>query len=194
MHRPALRAARPHDDAAMAALGLAGGALAGLAALAALVVGNVALTPGAPQALRALDHEVVRDAALEAVNSIGAWLVRWLQVADPSALVRPYADATLGGLVTVVLFGALLGALLAAAGERFPEDAPLVWTVLASIGLWLATRFVVAPALDPLLLRTLDGRLVFVAHVVFGLVLGGWLSASRAAVALPRPALAGDRA
>lgn len=178
----------------MASMGLAGGALAGLAALLALVAGNVALTPGATAALRALDHEVVRDAGLVVLNSIGAWLVRWLQVADPSALVRPYADATLVGILTVVFFGALVGAVIAAAGERFPEDAPLVWTVMAAIGLWVVTRFAIVPALDPLLLRALDGRLVFAAHVVFGLALGVWLSAARPAIAIARPAVIGDLA
>jgi len=171
----------------MAALGLAGGALAGLAGLLVLVAGNIALTPGAAEALRALDHEGVRGAALVVLNSIGAWLVRWLQVAEASALMLPYADAIAVGVVTVLVFGALAGALIAAAGERFPEDAPLVWTMMASVGLWLVTRFALAPALDPLLVRALDGRLLFAAYAVFGLVLGSWLASARPALAGAAP-------
>lgn len=176
----------------MAALGLIGGAMAGLAALGTLVAGNVALAPGGLAALRAFDHRAIRAAALEPVNAVGAWLVRWLQVADPSALELPYADATLAGVATAMALGALAGAPIAAAGERFPDDAPLAWCTAAAAGLWVVARFAVVPAIDPVLLRAVDGRLLLAAHLVFGLALGAWAAtARRAAHEMARPAADG---
>lgn len=181
MERRATRAVRPQRDAAVAGLGLAGGALAGLAALAMLVASHVALAPGGLAAVRAFDHRAIRAAALAPVNAVGAWLVRWLQVADPTALELPYVDALAAGVVTPVILGALAGAVIAAAGERFPDDAPLAWSAVAAVGLWIVARFAVAPALDPVLLRAVDGRALFAAHVAFGLALGAWVSAARSA-------------
>lgn len=184
--RHAARIARPHPAAAAAGLGFAGGALAGLAAQLALVAGSIALAPGALAALRRLDHEAIRAAALTPVNAVGAWLVRWLQVADPTALHQPYADATLGGVLTAVVLGALGGALVAVAGERFPEDAPLAWCLAASLLAWAAARAALVPALDPLLLRVVDGRLLLAAFAVYGAVLAAWTSAARRAAAADR--------
>jgi len=171
---------------------MVGGALAGLVALGSLVAGHVALSPGGLGALRAFDHRAILAAALEPVNAVGAWLVRWLQVADPTALERPYTDATLAGVATVLVFGALAGAPIAAAGERFPDDAPLAWCTAAAAGLWVIARFAVVPAIDPVLARVVDGRLLLAAHIVFGLVLGAWVaSARRITVDAARPAADG---
>ncbi len=155
---------RPADDAATLALGAIGGALAGGAALAVLVAGSVISG---------------REPVVPA-NAIGAWLVRWLQSADPSALENMYADATITGVVSAIVLGAAVGAPLAAWIARYPDDHPVAWGLMAGIGLWALTRWVVAPGLDPILVRpgaAIGGWTLAAAHVAYGLFIGAWLNA-----------------
>ncbi len=90
-------------------------------------------------------------------NALGAWFVRWLQTADPTATTRFYADATLGGILLSGVAGALGGMFWWACLTHWRGARPLVLAVLlALVGLGLVRR-IVAPALDPLMLRDLPG-------------------------------------
>lgn len=145
------------------AFGAVGGAVAAALALALLVLLTVAQGGVAPTV----------------PNAVGAWLVRWLQTAEPSALDGVYIDATLGGGAVFLFVGALLGALFAALLERLPEDHPLVWGVALGVGLWLLTRWAVAPSLDPILTRAVPSAALLAVDLVFSLLLGGWVQAGR---------------
>lgn len=156
---------RPPDDAGTLALGAIGGAVAGATALCVLVAGT---------ALGGREPAV-------AVNAVGAWAVRWLQTADPSALDNVYADATPIGILTAIVAGAAVGPPLAAWIARYPEDHPAAWGLMAGVGLWVTTRWVIGPSLDPVLVRpgaSVDAWTLAAAHVAFGLVIGLWMHAA----------------
>jgi hypothetical protein len=194
-HSPARPYAPPVATVAIV-YGAVGGALGGglMLGILALAAGSVGRQPPA------------------APNALGAWFVRWLQTAAPQALDGFYADATLGGIGLALVVGALLGAVFGGWIERLPDDHPLAWGLLWGLGLWAAARWLVAPALDPLLLETFDTqsllpealasalgptiaawlaiRALLLALLAFGLWLGLWVHAGRLA-SLAAPARGG---
>lgn len=137
-----------------------GGTLAGGLALATLTLAMISEGRATPAAL----------------NVMGAWAVRWLQTASPSALDGWYVDAALSGLAAVLGGGALLGAILAAWLVRIPEDHPLAWGILYALGLWAVLHGYVIPALNPLAEREFS-TWVGVGCLVYGWALGSWLNA-----------------
>jgi hypothetical protein len=143
--------------------GAIGGMLAGLGALAVMTAASV----------------LMGSSGSQASNAVGAWLVRWLQVSDPDSLARFYTDATLGGIALMAIVGALVGAVLAGLLARFPEDQPLAWGAIAGAVLWAVTWWGIGPALSPVLVRTVDWRVLLATCMVYGLVLGWWLRIGR---------------
>lgn len=115
-----------------------------------------------------------------ALNAVGAWLVRWLQTADPSALDGYYWDATLGGAVVFVVVAAAVGSVFAGFLDRLPEDHPVAWGALLGLVLWALTIWAVGPAIDPVLTRTLSHGVLLLTDLVFGVVLGAWIHSGRA--------------
>lgn len=149
-------------------LGAFGGAVAGAAALLALV--------GGAQMEARLLAGGVRGWAVP-LNAVGATVVRWLQIGQSQAFDGLYADATPLGAVLVVAGGALFGGCLGALLGRAPDEPRRAWAIAAAIGAWALVRWAVAPALDPVLLREVDGRVLFASWLVWGLVAGAWLEA-----------------
>lgn len=142
-----------------------GGALAALVAAAVLAV--AAAISGQP--------------ASTALNAVGAWVVRWLQLSAPDALEGFYYDATLGGAAIVVLIGALAGAVLGGLLARFPNDQPLAWGIMSGAVVWAVVTWVVAPTLDPVLARAVDGKVLFASCLTYGVLVGVWMRVGRRA-------------
>jgi len=115
-------------------------------------------------------------------NGVGAWFVRWLQTAAPSALDNFYLDATLGGLGIALGLGVVGGAALAGITGRLSEDSPLAWGLAAGFGFWLVAQWALVPALDPVLGRVLPSPGLALACLAYGLTLGWWLRAGRPVV------------
>lgn len=138
-----------------------GGALAGLLFLLLLLVGA----------------QMAGNSAIAGANALGAYFVPWLQDAAPQALDNFYADASLGGLILALSIGASLGAAFAAFLTHLPEDRPLAWGGVMGVLLWLAGRWSILPALDPLLIEQVDGRALFAGFLLSGLALGAWIEA-----------------
>ncbi len=186
----AARAYRPAVATPALVYGAIGGAIGGAIMLAclALAAGPLGRQPVA------------------AANALGAWSVRWLQTAAPQALDDPYADATLGGIGLALVVGALLGAVFAGWLDRLPDDHPLAWGLVWGLGLWAIARWLVLPALDPVLLQAFDSRPIltlpealaqalgpsiaswldihalWLAWLAYGLWLGLWVHAGRVAL------------
>ncbi|MEO8084423.1 MAG: hypothetical protein ABI780_11420 [Ardenticatenales bacterium] len=163
-------AARPltPPTARPAWLGAIGGAVAGGAALLALVGGAVAagrLFGGGARSLAV------------PLNAVGALLVRWLQIGQSPAFDGLYADATPLGAVIVVAGGALAGACLGALLGRAPAEPRAAWAMAAAVVGWAVVRWAIAPALDPVLLREVDGRVLAASWFVWGALIGAWLEA-----------------
>lgn len=145
------------------------GAIGGALAAWLTLIGGVVLLAASGQPPLAL------------VNAAGAWLVRWLQTAAPSALGNFYPDASLGGLLLVGLFGALAGAVLGALLARLPQEGPVLWGLATGLGLWLLLHWAVVPGLDPLLDGLLGGAGLALACGMWGLLAGWWHRAGRLA-------------
>lgn len=156
-------------------LGAIGGAIAGAAALAVLVGGAQAIVRWQGGA---------RGWAVP-LNAVGAAVVRWLQIGQSPAFDGLYPDATPIGAALVVAGGALVGGCLGALLGRVPAEPRQAWSLAAAIGAWAIVRWAVAPALDPVLLREIDGRVLFAAWLVWGLVAGTWLEAMHALPGAP---------
>jgi hypothetical protein len=145
-----------------------------------LVYGAVGGGLGAAVSLAVLAADAARAGfgVLAAPNAVGAWLVRWLQTAAPGALAAFHVDATLGGALTHVAVGALVGAVFAVVLDRLPEDHPVAWGAMLGLGLWALARWTV-PALDPVLSHVVTGIGLLVAHLAYGVLLGAWVDAGR---------------
>ncbi|MFN2115274.1 MAG: hypothetical protein ACK2T6_06140 [Anaerolineae bacterium] len=112
-------------------------------------------------------------------NLIGAWFVRWLQVADTDALTGFYADATLGGMAVAAVGGAVVGALVAGLLARHPEARMMAWGVVSGLLAWAIVWYLVAPVLSPVLVRVLDWRVAAASGMAYGLMLGWWMRFGR---------------
>lgn len=167
----------PQRPARAAVLGAVGGALAGAAALVTLLAAQRAAG-------------VMGGGAREWVvplNAVGALLVRWLQIGQSQAFDGLYPDATPLGAAAVVLGGALAGACLGAMLARAPGEPRRAWALAAAVVLWAVTRWALAPALDPVLLREVDGRALFAAWLAWGACVGAWLDAAERLTGGRRP-------
>jgi len=160
----AQHAARPGHPAWLGAIGGAG---AGAAATAVLVAGA--------QVVAGLEGGARGWAA--PLNAVGATVVRWLQIGQSQAFDGVYPDATPLGAVLVIAGGALFGGCLGALLGRAPDEPRQAWAIAAALGAWAMLRWSVAPALDPVLLREVDGRVLFASWLVWGLAIGAWLEA-----------------
>jgi len=64
-----------------------------------------------------------------------------------------------------------------------PEDHPIVWGAILGATAWLVLRWVVAPALDPVLIRIFGWRPLLATCLAFGVVVGLWVHLSRSVAA-----------
>jgi hypothetical protein len=151
------------------AAGAVGGALASLLSLAVALV--LAAAQGQPP--------------LAVPNAVGAWLVRWLQTAAPSALENFYPDATLGGLLLVVAGGGTAGAFVAAAAGHGPRRSGLALGLAAALLAWALLALAVAPALDAVLGAVLGPWGLAGTAAAWGLGMAWWLGGLRRAGGLP---------
>jgi hypothetical protein len=78
--------------------------------------------------------------------------------------------------------GTVGGAVFGGCLERARGQSAAAWGVLTGAVAWIALRYAVSPALDPLLVRTVDWRLLLPACLAYGLALGSWVEVGRQAV------------
>ncbi|MFQ5459224.1 MAG: hypothetical protein ACE5EL_00360 [Anaerolineae bacterium] len=117
--------------------------------------------------------------ATATINALGALAVRWLQDAEDGALAHFYADATPGGIVLALGFGALAGALFSGLLDRLPRDHPLPWGLVSGAAAGVVTWWRVLPALDPVVIRTVTATDWILGAVVYGGLVGAWVEARR---------------
>jgi hypothetical protein len=146
---------------------LVSGAVGGLVAggLAAVALAAASIVRGAP--------------AVEPINALGAWLVRWLQTAGPDAFRHTYPDATPGGVATILVVSTALGAAFGALMNRLPQDHPVAWGLMTAGLLWVASWEAVLPALDPVAKQVLEPAQWLAGMAAYGLALGLWVHGDR---------------
>ena len=108
------------------------------------------------------------------VNLIGATFVRQLQDAPIGQLVNFNANALLAGLALHMVLSVSLGLLFSLLLPTFP-GSPLIWSLTIGPGLWIIVSWLILPMINPLMAHYVDHGSFFIAHLVYGLVLGGWI-------------------
>jgi hypothetical protein len=108
------------------------------------------------------------------VNLIGATFVRQLQDLPIERLVYFNVNALLAGLVLHIALCITLGLLFSLLLPTFP-GSPLIWSLTIGPGLWIIVSWLILPMVYPLMARHVDHTSFFVAHLVYGLILGGWI-------------------
>jgi hypothetical protein len=134
--------------------GLVGGALGGLAMIVV-----------------ALFYGVLTGRLWLPVNLIGATLVRDLQNAPLAALEQFNAPALIVGLLLHAALSVGLGFVFALLLPTLPGP-PIVWSLTIGPLLWGLASLITLPLLNPVMARHVDAASFFVAHLVYGVVLG----------------------
>ena len=109
------------------------------------------------------------------VNLIGATLVRDLQVAPLEQLFAFNAAALLVGLVLHMAMSIGLGLIFAMLLPTLP-GSPLLWALIIGPLLWTLASVLILPLLNPVMALYVDHTSFLGAHVVYSLVLGGWIA------------------
>jgi len=88
------------------------------------------------------------------------------------------AASLVAGLTLHMMMSIGIGIVFALiAGPRILGGGPLVLAAMAFIAVeWAIARFVVLPAIDAPLVATFGATGGVIAHIMFGVVLGGWLA------------------
>jgi hypothetical protein len=108
------------------------------------------------------------------VNLIGATFVRQLQSLPLQQLIYFNADALVAGLALHMVLAVGLGWLFSLLLPTLP-GSPLIWSLTIGPGLWMIASWLILPMINPLMARYVDHPSFFVAHLVYGLVLGSWI-------------------
>ncbi len=139
-------------------VGLIGGALGGLAMVAVAVA-----------------YGIVSGRLWLPVNLIGATLIRDLQTASLETMSAFNAPALAAGLALHAALSIGLGFVFALLLPTMPGP-PVLWSLTVGPLLWAVASLVALPAVNPAMAAQVDVPSFFVAHVVYGLVLGWWIA------------------
>jgi hypothetical protein len=108
------------------------------------------------------------------VNLIGATVVRDLQGASIATLTQFNAAALIAGLILHMAMSIGLGYVFALLLPTMPGP-PILWSLTVGPLLWSIASLLILPAINPVMAEHVDGGSFFIAHVVYGLVLGWWI-------------------
>ncbi len=139
--------------------GVVGGALGGLAMVA------VALAYGLWSG----------QGAWLPVNLIGATLVRDLQGASIETLSQFNAAALIVGMVMHAALSVGLGFIFALLLPTMPGP-PIIWSLTVGPLLWSIASLLILPAINPVMAENVEVSSFFIAHLVYGLVLGWYVA------------------
>ncbi|HBY92780.1 MAG: hypothetical protein M5U01_33885 [Ardenticatenaceae bacterium] len=138
--------------------GLVGGLLGGLAMAAVAIATGLLIGRGPWYPL----------------NLVAATIVRSLQATPPEMLSQFYLPALIVGFILHMLLSISIGFLFALLLPTLPGP-PWIWSLLIGPALWFGAQFVVLPAVNPVMSTSVWLPSFFVAHLVYGLVLGAWV-------------------
>ena len=138
--------------------GLIGGALGGMAMV---VVASV--------------YGLINGSVWLPVNLIGATLIRDLQGASLGTLSQFNFAALMAGLALHTVLSVGLGLIFALLLPTMPGP-PMAWSLTVGPLLWTLASVITLPIIDPVMDQYVDKPSFFVAHLVYGLVLGWWVS------------------
>ncbi|HLF25718.1 MAG TPA: hypothetical protein VJG32_05235 [Anaerolineae bacterium] len=109
------------------------------------------------------------------VNLIGATVVRDLQGASLETLSAFTAPAFAVGLLLHATLSIGLGYVFALLLPTMPGP-PMIWSLTVGPLLWSLASLITLPALNPVMAQYVDVPSFFIAHLVYGVVLGWWVT------------------
>ncbi len=80
------------------------------------------------------------------------------------------------GLVIHFIVSAVLGGLFSLLTARLPDVTITLYGVVYALLVWFVGLFFVLPIVDPLLVNGTNPVLFGVSHIIYGVILGGWVS------------------
>lgn len=139
--------------------GLTGGALGGLAMMAVAMV-----------------YGLVSGRGLWLpVNLIGTALIPGLQSASLATLSQFNAAALLAGLLLHTALSIGLGFVFAMMLPTLP-GSPVMWSLAVGSLLWWLAGAITLPLFNPIMAAAVDVPSFLMAHLAYGLALGGWVT------------------
>jgi hypothetical protein len=109
------------------------------------------------------------------VNLIGATLVRDLQTLPIEQLGQFNLAALIVGLILHGVLSVGLGFVFALLLPTMPGP-PLIWSLTVGPLLWMIASVLALPILNPVMAERVEVSSFFVAHLVYGLVLGAYVT------------------
>lgn len=109
------------------------------------------------------------------LNLVAATVIRSLQVAPPETLAQFSPGAFAVGFVLHMILSTSIGLLFALVLPTLP-GRPWIWSLVIGPALWFSAQFIVLPVANPMMSASVWLPSFFVAHLVYGLVLGGWIN------------------
>lgn len=108
------------------------------------------------------------------LNLVAATVLRSLQTAPPEVLAQFSLTALVVGFILHMVLSTSIGFLFALLLPTLPGP-PWIWSLTIGPALWFAAQFVVVPAVNPVMSTSVWLPSFFVAHLIYGLVLGTWI-------------------
>jgi hypothetical protein len=130
---------------------------------------------GVAMVVVALIYGVLSNNVWLPINLIGATLVRDLQGATIETLSQFNLAALIVGLILHAILSLGLGFIFALLLPTMPGP-PILWAVTVGPLLWSIASLLTLPALNETMAQNVDVPSFFVAHLVYGLVLGWWVA------------------
>lgn len=109
------------------------------------------------------------------VNLIGATIVRDLQTATIETLSQFNLAALIAGLVLHAILSIGLGFVFAVLLPTMPGP-PIMWSLTVGPLLWSIASLLILPAINPVMAQNVEVSSFFIAHLVYGLVIGWYVT------------------
>ena len=130
---------------------------------------------GAAMVVVALGYGLLTGSVWLPINLIGATVVRDLQSASIATLSQFNLAALAAGLILHAAISIGLGYVFALLLPTMPGP-PMFWSLTVGPLLWILASLITLPALDPVMDKYVDRPSFFVAHLVYGVVIGWWIA------------------
>lgn len=108
------------------------------------------------------------------LNLVAATILRSLQTASTEELSQFSLTALVVGFILHMFLSTSIGFLFALLLPTLP-GLPRIWSLTIGPALWFGAQFVILPVVNPIMSTSVWLPSFFVAHLVYGLVLGTWV-------------------
>lgn len=91
------------------------------------------------------------------------------------------------GIIVHMMMSMIVGVIGSYLSRALHLDYPLIWAVVYALIIWAIAELVILPLVDPILARLFPAWLFALAHIMYGIGLGGYLLSIRTRGPFGRP-------